>query len=116
MSGQVEGSEKYITCSYCKFKYINDDKHINFDFGFNRRGHRYLTCTKCRNRRKTLKDVYAITPHYDVYHMANIRCRYTFNKTRSEHRIGFKRIGYDTAHQQIVDWFNQQVINHKNES
>ena len=43
--------EKYIKCSQCKCKYINDDKHIDNDFGFNRLGERYKSCTKCRNNR-----------------------------------------------------------------
>ena len=48
---EQSGEDKYIKCSKCKCKYINDDKHIDNDFGFNRLGERYKSCTKCRNNR-----------------------------------------------------------------
>jgi hypothetical protein len=44
------GEDKYIKCSKCKCKYINDDKHIKNDFGFNRLNERFKTCTKCRTK------------------------------------------------------------------
>ena len=40
--------EKYIKCSKCRCKYINDDDHIKNDFGFNRLNERFKTCVKCR--------------------------------------------------------------------
>ena len=42
------GDNKYIKCSKCK--YINDDKHIKNDFGYNRLEERFKTCTKCRTK------------------------------------------------------------------
>ena len=45
-------TDQYIICSRCKCKYINDDKHIESDFGFNRLGERYKSCVKCRKQRK----------------------------------------------------------------
>ena len=42
--------DKYIKCSRCKCKYINDNEHIKYDFGYNRLDERYKTCVKCRER------------------------------------------------------------------
>jgi hypothetical protein len=44
------GEDKYIKCSKCKCKYINDDEHIKADFGYNRLNERFKTCTKCRTK------------------------------------------------------------------
>ena len=49
MAEQSEES-KYIKCSTCKCKYINDDEHIKIDFGYNRLKERFKCCVKCRNR------------------------------------------------------------------
>ena len=43
---------KYIKCSKCRCKYINDDDHIKNDFGYNRLEERFKTCVKCRERGK----------------------------------------------------------------
>ena len=43
---------KYIKCSKCWCKYINDDEHIKQDFGYNRLEERFKTCVKCRETRK----------------------------------------------------------------
>lgn len=40
--------DKYIKCSKCRCKYINDDEHIKKDFGYNRLEERFKTCVKCR--------------------------------------------------------------------
>ena len=50
---EQSGSDKYIKCSRCKCKYINDDDSIKTDFGFNRLNVRFKTCVKCRT--KTVK-------------------------------------------------------------
>ena len=47
---EQHGEEKYMKCSQCKCKYINDDEHINTDFGYNRLNKQYKTCVKCRNK------------------------------------------------------------------
>ena len=39
---------KYIICSRCNCKYINDDEHIKIDFGYTRLNERYKCCVKCR--------------------------------------------------------------------
>ena len=44
--------DKYIICSKCKSKYINDEEHISNDFGYTRLEERYKTCVRCRVRGK----------------------------------------------------------------
>ena len=46
------GQDTYIVCSSCKCKYINDEKHINKDFGYTRLEMRYKTYVRCRARNK----------------------------------------------------------------
>ena len=50
MMTETDSKDQYIKCARCKCKYINDDKHIENDFGFNRLGERYKSCVKCRNK------------------------------------------------------------------
>ena len=49
---EQDSKDKYIKCSRCKCKYINDDNHIKTDFGYNRLNERYKTCLTCRDRHK----------------------------------------------------------------
>ena len=46
---------KYIICSRCRCKYINDAEHIKQEFGYNRLNIQYKTCVKCRSKRKKYK-------------------------------------------------------------
>ena len=48
-------ADKYIQCSKCRSKYINDDEHIKSDFGFNRLNKIFKTCVKCRSNNKINK-------------------------------------------------------------
>ena len=41
-------NDKYIICSCCISKYINDEEHINNDFGYTSLEKRYNTCVRCR--------------------------------------------------------------------
>ena len=50
---EESNKDKYIICSKCKGKYINDEEHISKDFGYTRLEERYKTCVKCRARNKT---------------------------------------------------------------
>ena len=43
-------NDKYIICSKCRSKYINDEEHIANDFGYTRLEMRYKTCVRCRAR------------------------------------------------------------------
>ena len=45
-------NDKYIICSKCRSKYINDEEHITKDFGYTRLEERYKTCVRCRARNK----------------------------------------------------------------
>ena len=47
---EQSGEDKYIKCSKCKCKYMNDDNHIKNGFGFNRLNERYKTCVECRTK------------------------------------------------------------------
>ena len=49
---EISGQDKFIKCSKCKCKYINDDEHLQIDFGFNRLNVRYKCCVKCRKHYK----------------------------------------------------------------
>ena len=49
---EENNKDKYINCSNCKRKYINDEEHIKRDFGYSRLEERYKTCVKCRARNK----------------------------------------------------------------
>ena len=43
-------NDKYIICSKCRPKYINDEEHISNDFGYTRFEMRYKTCVRRRVR------------------------------------------------------------------
>ena len=45
-----QGTDKYIHCSTCKKKFINDYDHIKVDFGYNRLNIRFKCCVQCRAR------------------------------------------------------------------
>ena len=45
----------------CKSKYINDEEHINKDFGYTRLEEIYKTCVKCRARCKVNNKSYCDT-------------------------------------------------------
>ena len=49
---EQNGSDKHIKCSNCKCKFINDDEHIETDFGYNRLNERYKTCVRCRAKQR----------------------------------------------------------------
>ena len=52
------GQDTYIVCSNCKCKYINDEEHINNDFGYTILEMRYKTCVKCRANGKVKQNIY----------------------------------------------------------
>ena len=56
------GEDKYIKCSKCKCKYINDDEHIKADFGYNRLNERYKTCVKCRDKTSKTNNLFDTLP------------------------------------------------------
>ena len=46
------GDDKYIMCSKCKCKYLNNDFHLLKEFGFDRLQRQYKTCKKCRRNKQ----------------------------------------------------------------
>ena len=52
-------NDKCIVCSKCRSKYINDEEHINKDFGYTRLEERYKTCVRCRARNKIIYKTYS---------------------------------------------------------
>ena len=62
-----QGDEsKYIKCSKCRRKYINDDAHIKIDFGYNRLEERFNTCVKCRERGREHNKSYRETHREEI--------------------------------------------------
>ena len=114
--------DKYIKCSKCKCKYMNDDKHIKTDFGYNRLEERFKTCTKCR----TKSNAYQQQPkmkeyakryneehkdHLKEYRQTHLEKRKTYDKDRLENQTvitcencGFeiKSMGLKNMRKQIV--------------
>ena len=44
--------DKYIRCSKCRSKYVNDEEHISNNFGYTRLEEIYNTCVNCREINK----------------------------------------------------------------
>ena len=92
---------KYIKCSRCHMKFINDDEHIKNDFGYNRLNERYKQCVRCRTFRRAKQKEYYYEHkeelnkkkmEYDkVYHSEKIECSICGNtmtrKTMFKHRV-----------------------------
>ena len=51
-------NDKYIICSGCACKYINDEEHISNNSGYTRLEMRYKTCVRCRVRSKIKNKTY----------------------------------------------------------
>ena len=64
---EVSREDKYIRCSKCKCKYINDAEHIEVDFGYNRLDVRYKTCVKCRDKQRNIPCVSGQVDYYRKY-------------------------------------------------
>ena len=84
---EQSGEDKYIKCSKCKCKYINDDKHIKNDFWFNRLNERYKTCVSCRNKTSKTNNLFNILPDnvIDTIH-------------KYKHQMAFKDVINDITH------------------
>ena len=55
---EEDKNDKYIICSKCRSKYINDEEHVYNDFGYTRLEMRYKTCVRCRARSKINSKTY----------------------------------------------------------
>ena len=56
--GRQQQHDRYMLCSSCNCKYINDHDHIKTDLGYNRLEERYKSCVKCRARRRAYNDTH----------------------------------------------------------
>ena len=65
MTEQSE-ADKYIKCSKCRCKYINDDEHIKNDFGYNRLEEQFKTCVKCRPKSRQQNKEYRQTHKEEI--------------------------------------------------
>ena len=71
-------NDKYIICSKCRSKYINDEEHITKDFGYTRLEERYKTCVRCRARNKINSKT------YKEKHLEQIKVRYEAQKEEAK--------------------------------
>ena len=91
-------NDKYIICSKCKSKYINNEEHISNDFGYTRLEERYKTCVRCRARNKVNSKTYynkhieEIKEHYQQHKEESKQ----YNKQYRENNIDRLR-EYDRA-------------------
>jgi len=92
--------DKYIKCTACWCKYINDDEHIKNDFGYNRIEERYRTCIKCRERRnaKALK-VYL----YENVSKKNFIIKYQMNKQQEKYQFRYTKCGRDEGYLKAIE-------------
>jgi hypothetical protein len=63
---EQDSKDKYIKCSRCKCKYINDYYHLQNDFGHNRLGARFKTCKTCRETHKQYNHTYRENHQEDI--------------------------------------------------
>ena len=61
-------NDKYIICSDCRSKCIDDEENINTDFEYTRLEMRYKTCVKCRARKRIKNKTYH-EQHLEYYEM-----------------------------------------------
>ena len=57
--------DKYIKCSRCVRKFINDNDHIKNDFGYNRLEERFKTCVQCRDKKRNMNSYSLYKEYYE---------------------------------------------------
>ena len=67
-------NDNYIKCSRCTCKYINDDKHIKKDFGYNRLHERFKTCITCREKSDKYSQSDKGKEYRDKYKQTSVTC------------------------------------------
>ena len=77
-------NDKYISCSKCKCKHINDEAHINTDIGYTRLEERYKTCNTCRERRQLTNKKY-----YDNHKEMQKEYKHKHNDEHKEERQSY---------------------------
>ena len=93
---------KYIICSDCKCKYINDEEHIIKDFGYTRLEERYKTCVKCRAKKQVKNKRYCEkhSEQFKEYYESHKEEVKEYNKQyREKNKEHF--LEYDRARNQI---------------
>ena len=91
-------NDKYIICSDCRSKSINDEEHINKDFGYTMLEMRYKTCVKCRARQIIKNKTYH--EKHPEYYEENKERILEYNKQYREKNAD-KVKGYERARDQI---------------
>ena len=56
--------DKYIKCSRCVRKFINDDDHLKNDSGYNRLEERFKTCVQCRENNCNMNSYISYKEYY----------------------------------------------------
>ena len=69
-------NDKYMMCSKCRSKYINDEEHISKDFGYTRLEEIYKTCVRCREKQKVNRK---------TYYESSKKCREEHKEERREY-------------------------------
>ena len=88
---------KYIKCSRCVRKIINDDDHIKNDFGYNRLEERFKTCVQCRDKKRNM-DSYSL---YKEYYKEN-----------RDAILEQKKLYGENNKEQIKEWGQLYKLNH----
>ena len=98
----TEENKNYTTiiCSKCRSKYINDEEHVNNDFGYTRLEGRYKTCVRCRATNKINGKT------YHAKHYENTEYYETHKEETKEHNTQYRENAdrlkeYDRARNQI---------------
>ena len=88
-----QSNDKYIKCSCCKCKFINNDEHIKAEFGYNRLNERFKTCFKCREKGREYSHRYANSEHGNA-----VRAAYYEGKGR---QYNFEKLTCNTCGAQV---------------
>ena len=95
-------NDKYIICSKCRSKYINDEEHINKDFVYTILEMIYKTCVRCRARSKLTNNTYSEKHPEQIkeYHEAHKEERTEYDKQYREKTVDRLK-EYDRARNQL---------------
>ena len=104
MTDNNSNDNKYINCSRCRCKYINDDEHIDQDFGYSRLGERFKNCTKCRvSSRKKSIEFHCV----DEPAQRRVKIAYSLNNApRQFTRVRYAKDGIDNVQYELSEKMN----------
>ena len=93
-------SDRYIICSKCRSKYINDVEPINKDFGYTGLEEIYKTCVRCRARNKINCKTYSEIMKKSI--MKTIKKKGKNKKNNTKRKMLIRRLKeHDRARYQI---------------